>query len=111
VYRPFKANSENAVLGVDGGPVSTPTVFALEQNYPNPFNGQTRISIQVPYDGMFRLAVYDLLGREVALLIDGRLTPDRYSVDWLAEDLASGMYICRAVSRNTVRSLPMILLR
>ena len=111
VYQPFKANSENAVLGIGEGAPTLPAAFLLEQNYPNPFNGQTRISVHVPEAGEFRLAVYDLLGREVAVLLDGQSVPGRYNVAWDAGNAASGMYICRGVFRQRSQSVPMLLLR
>ncbi len=111
VYQPFKASSETAVLGVGDVAPALPAAFLLEQNYPNPFNGQTRISVHVPEAGEFRLAVYDLLGREVAVLMDGHRDPGRYSVTWDARNGASGTYICRGILGNSSHSVPMILLR
>lgn len=70
-----------------------PTEFALESNYPNPFNPTTAIAFQLPAPGLARLAVYDLLGREVALLTDGTLPAGRHEVQFDASGLASGMYL------------------
>jgi hypothetical protein len=83
---------------------ATPGQFKLEQNYPNPFNPTTTIAYVVPevvggrtYEvgGKIRLAVYDLLGREVAVLVDGVQSPGRHEVVFDARNLASGVYVYR----------------
>ncbi|MEZ4701309.1 MAG: T9SS type A sorting domain-containing protein [Rhodothermales bacterium] len=69
-----------------------PTFFSLEQNYPNPFNPTTTIEFKLASAGPVRLAVYDVLGRQVALLADGVQPAGTYSVQFDAKELASGMY-------------------
>jgi hypothetical protein len=59
-----------------------PSVFLLEQNYPNPFNPTTKINYAVKDLGHVRIAVYNILGQEVALLVNRELTAGRYSIDW-----------------------------
>ena len=66
---------------------------------------------RVPEAGELRLAVYDLLGREVEVLMDGHRDPGRFSVTWDARNRASGMYICRGIVGRSSQSVPMILLR
>jgi hypothetical protein len=78
----------------------TPTQFEIGQNYPNPFNPETEIAYGVPKESHVRLAVYDLLGREVRILIDGIITPGFHRVRWDGRDklgsfVPSGVYICR----------------
>jgi hypothetical protein len=77
-----------------------PQEFALEQNYPNPFNPSTTISYTVPEPSDVRLSIYNMLGQEVATLINGQQAQGRYSVTWNADDntgrmLSSGVYVCR----------------
>lgn len=72
-----------------------PGDFKLFQNYPNPFNPETRIHYDLPQDGLVRLAVYDLLGREMATLIDEFKSAGRYDVGFNAANLASGVYFYR----------------
>jgi polyhydroxybutyrate depolymerase len=74
-----------------------PKVFALEQNYPNPFNPSTTIQFAIPVGtyGRTSLRVYDVLGREVATLVNEMKQPGTYTVQWDARGLASGVYICR----------------
>jgi hypothetical protein len=71
------------------------TTYALEQNYPNPFNPATQIMYQLKDAGNVRLSVYDLLGREVAVLVNERQESGFYSVTWNAGGLSSGTYIYR----------------
>jgi hypothetical protein len=77
--------------------VELPVVFGLDQNYPNPFNPSTRIGYQVPGPGAarVRLAVYDMLGREVAVLVDGKKEAGSHAVEFHATGLASGVYFYR----------------
>ena len=62
--------------------VGLPTGYHLEQNYPNPFNPRTTIPFEVESGGFVRVAVYDLLGRQVDVVFEGRVSPGRYNVSW-----------------------------
>jgi len=88
-----------------------PTEFALEQNYPNPFNPTTVLGYQLPVSSDVRLAVYDLLGREVAVLVNEKKAPGFYRVDFDAAGLASGVYVYRLMAGGTVQIRKMIILR
>jgi photosystem II stability/assembly factor-like uncharacterized protein len=90
---------------------SVPTTMELEQNYPNPFNGETRIGYRVSGPGSrdVKLAVYDVLGREVAVLVDGEKDSGHYSVTFNASGLASGVYYYRLTSNGSVATRTMIL--
>ncbi len=73
-----------------------PTAFRLDQNYPNPFNPETEISFTVAGDGPVRLSVFDLLGREIAVLFDGEASVGfMYRVKFEAHGLSSGVYLYR----------------
>ena len=102
----------SAVLDVDQN-AGRPTEFTLDQNYPNPFNPATTISYGVPGPGLLnvKLAVYDLLGREVAVLVDGEQLPGSYSVRFNARGLSSGTYVYRVRVGEHVASRKMILAR
>ena len=69
-----------------------PAGFALEQNYPNPFNPSTAIKYRIPQSGLVTLKVYDLLGRQVASLVNKEKQPGSYSVELNANNLPSGIY-------------------
>jgi hypothetical protein len=87
------------------------TEYALEQNYPNPFNPITTIRYQLPQDGMVTLKVYDILGSEVATLVNEQKTSGRYEVNFDASRLASGVYIYKLTSGSYVSSKKMLLVK
>jgi hypothetical protein len=84
-----------------GVPASPPLAGAYQlcQNYPNPFNPSTTISFTLPVGGTVRLAVFDVLGREVALLAEGWTAAGTHSVQWRPQG-ASGAYFCRLEVRS-----------
>lgn len=88
-----------------------PGRFALEQNYPNPFNPATTIEYTLPRTGVIRLAIYDLLGREVATLIDGPRDTGVHSVVWQADGQASGLYLYRLSTNAGVITRKLLLLK
>ncbi|MBI5661132.1 MAG: T9SS type A sorting domain-containing protein [Ignavibacterium album] len=88
-----------------------PDDFELEQNYPNPFNPSTKISWQSPVGSWQTLKVFDILGNEVATLVNEYKEPGRYEVEFDASDLASGVYIYRLQADGYLNTRKMILLR
>lgn len=72
---------------------SVPSIFTLEQNYPNPFNPTTRISFSIPTDELTIVKVYDIIGREMATLVNGYQKAGCYIVSFDAAKLSSGIYI------------------
>jgi hypothetical protein len=90
---------------------SVPASFALDQNFPNPFNPTTAISYQLSAVSEVRLAVYDLLGREVATLVKGIQQPGPHTAQWNAAGASSGMYICRLTTKTGSRAIKMMLVR
>ena len=78
-----------------------PLSYSLQQNFPNPFNPVTVISYEVTDESIVQLKIYDILGREVAELVNESKLPGTYQVNFNANDLSSGVYIYRiVVSRN-----------
>lgn len=88
-----------------------PEVYVLEQNYPNPFNPTTTIAFKLPTAGNTTLRVFDLLGREVATLVNGRWEAGSYAVTFDAGQLASGVYLYRLESESFVATRKLLLLR
>jgi hypothetical protein len=88
-----------------------PTKFALAQNYPNPFNPSTTIEFALPKSVHATLKVFDLLGREVATLVDEQLPPGNYKREWHAQDMASGVYLYRLQAGEFVGTKKLLLLR
>jgi hypothetical protein len=101
----------NPPTGVENGGSNSPTIYSLEQNYPNPFNPVTTISYQLPVAGTIRLAVYDMLGREVCVLLNERKKPGGYTATWDAGGMASGMYLYRLVAGDYHAVRKMLVLR
>jgi cytochrome c peroxidase len=89
----------------------SPTSYNLAQNYPNPFNPWTDIQYDIPQDGHVTLKVYNVLGAEVATLVDAYQTANSYSVRWDASDLASGVYFCTIDAGNVRKSIKMLLMK
>jgi hypothetical protein len=89
----------------------TPEDYDLSQNYPNPFNGISNLGFRIAQSGNVSLKVFDILGREVAVLVNEEMQPGRYSVRFDGSHLASGVYICRLQAGRFVATKRMILLR
>ena len=83
------------VTSRDGPPIGVPSAFRLEQNYPNPFNPSTTIRYELSSRTDVVLKIFDLLGQEVATLVDEEKSAGRYEVSWDAGRIASGMYFYR----------------
>jgi hypothetical protein len=123
------SNSSNSYLGgktytlVNGGYLmpttatavetneAMPTGWILDQNYPNPFNPSTVISYQVPASSHVSLQIFDVLGREVASLVNEVQQAGTYSITFNAQYLSSGLYIYRIKSDNYVQSKKMLLMK
>jgi len=99
------------VTGINQISSEVPNVYSLSQNYPNPFNPTTTISYGIPKPGNVKLIVYDLLGREVATLVNEFQQAGRYKVDFDGSKLASGMYIYRIESGSFTDSKKMLLVK
>lgn len=91
-----------------GGPPSRPALF---RNFPNPFNPSTTIGLYVPAAMRVTLKVYDVLGREVASLIDGLVAPGYHAAEWHADSYASGVYYCRMTAGSYSDAQKIVLLR
>jgi len=90
---------------------SRPTTFALSQNYPNPFNPSTIISYQLPKNSLVTLKIYDVLGRQVATLVNGREPAGSHSVSFNGDRLSSGVYFYRLVAGGYTSVRKMILVK
>jgi len=106
----IRINANHSVTAVSEGQMQ-PNTFALKQNYPNPFNPSTNISYTLKNSGKVRLSVYDILGREVAVLANEIQTAGQHEVKFLANGLSSGIYFYKLQSTNGVITKKMLLMK
>ncbi len=108
---------ENFVVHVFDNPVYVknedlqPDDFILYQNYPNPFNPTTNIRFQIAEGGFVNLKVYDVLGNEVATLVNEQKSSGEYQLEFSAIGLPSGIYFYQLKARNFTQTIKMILLK
>lgn len=103
-------------VGINNISSEIPTVYDMFQNYPNPFNPVTKIKFDIPSSGVnansnVRLIIYDALGKEVAALVNERLDPGSYEVDFNAESFPTGIYFYRIEAGDFVKVKKMILMK
>ncbi len=105
------------MAGWDGAPAAvenvpnSPCRFSLSQNYPNPFNPATEIRYQIADPGNMSLRVFDVLGREIATLVNEYRNPGSHTTRWSAPNLPSGAYFYRLQSGSLVETKKLLLLR
>ncbi len=87
--------SELMTASVEEKGSDLPLTYRFEQNYPNPFNSATNIRFTIADEASVSMKVFDILGREVAILVNERRVPGTYSLTWDARTLPSGVYFCR----------------
>jgi PKD repeat protein len=102
--------------GVDDREAGRPGQNRLMQNYPNPFNPSTKIEFELKAAGPVKLALYDLLGRRVAMLADGRMEAGRHTVAWDGKDasgrsVSGGLYILRIVAGDFRQTKKLLLMK
>jgi hypothetical protein len=94
-----------------GSSSSIPTEFTLEQNYPNPFNPSTKITFELPKAGSVDLRVYDMLGREVAVLATGTRMAGAHTVTFDGAGLSSGLYFYRLTTGSFAETKKMMMVK
>lgn len=88
-----------------------PDKFALEQNYPNPFNPTTTINYQLPRAEFVTIKIYDVMGREVKVLVNEQKDPGSYSIEFDASKLTSGIYVYQLTAGSFLSSRKLLLLK
>jgi photosystem II stability/assembly factor-like uncharacterized protein len=99
------------VIGIQPNGGVIPSTYKLEQNYPNPFNPVTNIKVDIPKASVVKLAVYDMLGRELEVLVNENLQAGSYKVSWNALKYSSGIYFYKVISSDFVETKKMILVK
>lgn len=110
-YARIDGHEFGTFVGIDRLNDPVPSSFELQQNYPNPFNPSTIIKFQIPSTGHVTLRVFDLLGREVATLVNEEMMPGRYERTFDGSSFAGGMYFCRLQSNESSATRKLVLLR
>ncbi|HEY3296093.1 MAG TPA: carboxypeptidase regulatory-like domain-containing protein [bacterium] len=108
---PFLVQVDMNVLSVDQLPGLLPTEFALHANYPNPFNPTTLLPFDVPQNSQVNIIVYNVMGQEVATLVNGKYAAGRYQVSFDAGNLPSGLYLVKMTAGNYTAMNKMMLLK
>jgi hypothetical protein len=103
--------SIDVVTGIEAEERSLPRKFSLNQNYPNPFNPHTTIKYELSQSSMTCLSVYDVLGREVSVLVNEWKNAGSYELKFDASGLSSGVYLYRLQAGDVVQSRKLLLLR
>jgi hypothetical protein len=105
----YNRNPTGNTVGINNISSVVPEEFFLGQNYPNPFNPTTTISFRIARSGLVVLAVYDLLGKEVATLVDEHLSGGSYETNFDGSDLPSGLYFYRIRAGEFVQTKKLML--
>jgi len=88
-----------------------PAAYSLSQNYPNPFNPSTTISYELPSSSRVTLKIFNLLGQEIATLVDGQQDAGSHSLQWNAANVSSGVYFYRLQTENFSQTKKLMLLK
>jgi len=107
----YKRDPSGNPIGITNINLEIPSSFSLSQNYPNPFNPTTVIKFDIPKSGEVSLKVYDVLGREIASLVNENLKTGSYSMDWNASQCPSGVYFYRLTADGFKETRRMIYLK
>jgi FG-GAP repeat/Secretion system C-terminal sorting domain/FG-GAP-like repeat len=109
VFRAYRTTG--GTTGIEQSRTGVPKNYELSQNFPNPFNPATMINYQLPMNGHVTLKVYDVLGREVATLVDRDEKAGRYQVKFDGSRLSSGVYLYRLAAGKFVQIKKMVVLK
>lgn len=104
------ASAQSLITGLNDS-FETPENFYLLQNYPNPFNPSTKIRFAVPEKSNVKLALYDVLGRELELIINEELNPGIKEIELNGGNLPSGVYLVRMITNNYQKTIKITLLK
>ena len=104
-------NSTDEVTSIDNESSNLLNEFSLSQNYPNPFNPSTKISYSIPNQSYVSLKVFDVLGREVAVLVNKEQPYGNYEIEFDATILSSGIYFYRLTAGEYTAGKRMILMK
>jgi photosystem II stability/assembly factor-like uncharacterized protein len=102
---------DDILVGINYPGIEIPSEFVLYQNYPNPFNPVTSIEFSIPEDSYSKLSIYDVLGREINVLVDQQLKRGVYRASWNAANHPSGVYFYKLETGDFEHSKKMMLVK
>jgi photosystem II stability/assembly factor-like uncharacterized protein len=105
------AHTTNSGIGIKQISSEMPSDYSLHQNYPNPFNPNTIIKFQIKDSKLVTLKIYDILGKEIETLVNEKLSPGSYEVNWNASHYPSGVYFYKLISDGFSETRKMVLLK
>ncbi len=111
VFDPGNWILKNNTIITEVEDINQPFSYSLEQNYPNPFNPSTTIEYSIPQNGFVTIKVFNVLGKEVATLVNEQVMAGKHKIDFDATGLNSGVYFYKIESGNFVETKKMILLK
>ena len=100
-----------SLIGITGNGSIVPEKYNLSQNYPNPFNPVTNIVFDIPVSAKVKLTVFDVLGREVSVLVNEQLNTGSYKADWNASGFPSGVYFYKLETESFSKTMKMVLVK
>ncbi|RPI71650.1 MAG: T9SS C-terminal target domain-containing protein [Ignavibacteriales bacterium] len=103
----FKFNKPTGIKNEDGRLSS----FKLFQNYPNPFNPTTKLSFEIGHQSFVSLKVYDLIGNEIAVLVNEEKPSGNYNFEFKPGNLTSGVYFCELRAGEKIQTIKMLYLK
>lgn len=104
-------SGDHSVTGISNNNTGVPSGYRLGQNYPNPFNPVTIISFGLPVSSHVKIAVYDMLGREVSLLANSKFEAGNYTIDYNASGLPSGVYFYSLIAGEFSETKKMMIIK
>ena len=107
----WKVDVRNEITTIDTENNTKPSKLKLYENYPNPFNPETTISFDIAQPGLVEIAVFNILGEKVSILLNEEKKPGHYSINFNADNISSGLYFYRLSAGNHIFQKKMILLK
>lgn len=99
------------IIGIVVTSETVPYEFKLYQNYPNPFNPETKLRFQLPYLLKVKLSVFDILGKEIIILVNGELKPGTYEASFDGGNLPSGIYFAILLTEDNIQTIKLTLVK
>ncbi len=110
-YEDYATIKYSQQIGIKNISSEVPSSFSLSQNFPNPFNPTTNVQFSIPNVQYVTLKIYDALGREIETLVNEKLVPGTYEVDWNGSNYPSGVYFYRLMTDNFNETKKMLMIK